>query len=358
MKPSLKKLFIFILIFFLARFFVFADEDIFAVGEVLEIKNLKNTPCYSIEAITFKITSGIYRGEKIQVKNYLWDDENYNTYLKKEQKAVLRLRQFSEGLTGSIVGYYRQNLFFLMLFCFLALLFFIVGKRFLRVFLSIIVNLFLFIFFAIPFLKKGVNPVLVIGLFISVSVFLTLVSIAGFSRKMVSSFVGTIASVLIAGVLSFFIFKKAHITGRFFDGSRFIQTAVRTEGIKINFFLLAVSSVLISALGVGIDIAVSISSFLKEFSRENPYVNFTGLFKAGINVGSDILATMMNSVIFVFLGGALPILLTLKFCDVSYFRIMNYEEISALIIGSILASCVVVLTVPVTSFVSARFLKR
>ena len=65
---------------------------------------------------------------------------------------------------------------------------------------------------------------------------------------------------------------------------------------------------IIGALGAVMDVAMSIASALEEIAA-NPTTSGRSLWRAGMNVGRDIMGTMSNTLILAYTGGSLPLLL-------------------------------------------------
>ena len=69
------------------------------------------------------------------------------------------------------------------------------------------------------------------------------------------------------------------------------------------------AGMLIGALGVIMDVGVSIASAVAEIARTGDSMNEATLYESGMNVGRDIMGTMTNTLILAYTGSALPLLL-------------------------------------------------
>ena len=77
-----------------------------------------------------------------------------------------------------------------------------------------------------------------------------------------------------------------------------------------------------------------------------------------MNVGKDIIGTMANTLILAFAGGSLCIMILLMAYNMPYFRVINLNTVSTEIIQGLSGSIGLVLTVPITSFISAIFIEN
>ncbi|MEA3506222.1 MAG: YibE/F family protein, partial [Elusimicrobiota bacterium] len=219
------------------------------------------------------------------------------------------------------------------------------------------------IFFVIPALffiiKTGFNPVgggiiiSGIGILISVAVIL------GGGRKLYSALSGALIGSTSAGIVTLVFMDYMKIEGRFAPGARMLQTASRyLPGWNIHDLKGVVAAgIMIASLGAVIDIAVSMVSAINEVYRENPRAaNTAYLFKAGLNVGRDMVATMLNSLVLVFTGLALPMLMIFGIMEIPLLKAVNFEFILITILSAAVSSISLMITVPVTACISSRLL--
>ena len=74
--------------------------------------------------------------------------------------------------------------------------------------------------------------------------------------------------------------------------------------IDVRGLLLA--SILIGAIGAVLDVGISITASMVEFVDYDPDIPLRRLLTAGLNVGSEVLGSMINTLILAYLGAALP----------------------------------------------------
>ncbi|MDO9514371.1 MAG: YibE/F family protein [Elusimicrobiota bacterium] len=310
----------------------------------------------SIEETEFLILNGRFKGAKVHARNYLWDDPAYNTVLRSGDKATLRI---DYGISGeiervTIKGYSRGRTLIFFLAGFVLLLFAVIGRRAAAVLAAMTFNIFLFISAFVPVLKSGFNPVAAVFLFSVISAGVTLILITGLSKKSAAAAAGTAGSIILASLLAFVFLKAAHISGFYSDGARMIMAMTRAGGIaEMDFFLLVVGAIMLAALGMAVDVSVGVASFVQELHDERSDMSAIQLCRRGISVGGDMLATMINSLIFVFAGASLALVLNARICGVPFLRFINYEAVSGIILQSLLASFVLILTIPATSLTAA-----
>ncbi|MBU3954850.1 YibE/F family protein [bacterium] len=329
----------------------------FVSGRLVSAKPVLENSSLAIEALEFLVLNGKLKGRTVKTKNYLWDDPAYNTFLKKGDRATLKInynQEAGEIESVRIKGYSRGRTFILFFLAFGLLLFAVIGHRAATVLGAMGFNICLFTFVMIPILKTGFNPAAAVFLFSLLSAGVTLLLITGFSKKTFAAAAGTLGSLVLASALALIFMKSAHISGFYSEGARRIMAMSRAGNIAdIDFFLLTVAGTMLAALGMAVDVSVGVASFINELHEERGDMGWGELSLKGISVGSDMLATMINSLIFVFAGMSLPLVLNARICHISFLRFINYEAVSGVILQSLLASFVLIFTIPATSFAAA-----
>ncbi|PIV18298.1 MAG: hypothetical protein COZ15_05085 [Elusimicrobia bacterium CG_4_10_14_3_um_filter_49_12_50_7] len=320
------------------------------------IKSSPSSANHQIEETEFLVLSGRSGGAVVHARNYLWDDPAYNTVLRPGDKATLKI---DYGISGeiervAIKGYSRGRRLIFFLAAFILLLFAVIGRRAASVLAAMTFNIFIFISAFVPVLKSGFNPVAAVFLFSVISAGVTLILITGLSKKSAAAAAGTAGSIILASLLAFVFLKAAHISGFYSEGARRITAMTRAGGIaEMDFFLLTSAAIMLAALGMAVDVSVGVASFVQELHDERSDMSAIQLCRRGISVGGDMLATMINSLIFVFAGASLPLVLNARISRVPFLRFINYEVVSGIALHSLLASFILIFTIPSTAAAAA-----
>jgi len=209
--------------------------------------------------------------------------------------------------------------------------------------------LFIFLGF-IPLVIQGVSPLL---LAITVSVLssgVTFLIISGFSRKTLASTLGVLIGFVVAAVLVVLFGNMLAISGVMNSHVVFLKYTT-----SLNIHELIFAGILIGAIGAVMDVAISMASTVEELSKANPDYTATHLFTSSLNVGRDMLGTMVNTLILAYVGASLPflILIYLQYTGTPIIDILNLEIIAEEILRSIIGSTGMLLTIPATAFIAA-----
>ena len=116
----------------------------------------------------------------------------------------------------------------------------------------------------------------------------------------------------------------------------------------IEFFDLLVGGILIAALGAVNDVAMSISSAMKELITVNPDLTRKELLKSGMNIGRDMVGTMTNTLILALAGSSLVSMIYYTSLGPTWNELMSSAFLSIEIVQALASSIGVILAVPVT----------
>ena len=99
------------------------------------------------------------------------------------------------------------------------------------------------------------------------------------------------------------------------------------------------------------DVAMSISSTINEIYTTDHTKTIKELFISGMNVGRDIIGTMANTLILVYLGGSLPLVLLAGNIDLMKF--INLNQVVTEIASALIGRIAIVICVPFTALVAS-----
>ena len=308
------------------------------------------------QSIEVKILSGPHRGEKVFIDNMLMGNPAYDINLKKDDRVILHAEQASQGTNFFIADKYRVGALYFLSGLFFLLLLIVGRKKGFFSLISILTTLGLIFCALTPMILSGMNPILATVLICVLSSVISIYLVGGVHggnfAKSTAAILGTVLSLAIAGWLSILGIKFASLTGFSSEESMFLFSAHP----DLNFVGILASAMIIGALGAVMDIGMSISSTINELFLSNSQMSVRKLFQSGMNVGRDIIGTMANTLILVYLGGALSLVLLSDNIDLQKFFNLNQvaTEISAALIGSI----AIVLCVPITAIIAAYLIKK
>jgi uncharacterized membrane protein len=112
----------------------------------------------------------------------------------------------------------------------------------------------------------------------------------------------------------------------------------------------------VGALGAVMDVSMSITSSLCELKDKMIDIGSGALIKSGLGIGRDIMGTMANTLILAYIGSSLIVVLVYSASGYPLLSVLNKEEIVFEFLQSLVGSFSLLLTVPVTTVISAMML--
>lgn len=361
----MKKLFIILLLFLGIP--TLADENKAVLpsetGIVESIKyedaeNLNQGESTTKQLVTVKVLTGNFKGTKRLIENMLTGNPAYDINLTKGNKVVLHVEPNSDTITTPedvdffIADLKRDNQIFVFTGIFFILLLLIGKKKGFTSIISIISTIALIFFMLLPMILNGFCPIASAVLTGIISTVITIYLVGGLNSKSSSAIIGTSISLIFAGALSMLAIYFAHLTGFAGEENMFLYTA-RPD---LSFTGILSASMIISALGALMDTAVSIASTVNEIFETDKTLSVKQLFKSGMNVGRDIIGTMSNTLILVYLGSSLTLVLLSSNIDMNKF--FNLNQVATEILSALTGSIAILFCVPITAIIAAYLIKK
>ncbi|CAM5439573.1 YibE/F family protein OS=Streptomyces tendae OX=1932 GN=GUR47_21255 PE=4 SV=1 [Streptomyces tendae] len=159
----------------------------------------------------------------------------------------------------------------------------------------------------------------------------------------------TLISLLLIGVLGSLFIGWAALTGNTDDNTGLIHGLY--PSIDMSGLLLA--GVIIGSLGVLDDVTVTQTSAVWELHEANPTMGWRGLYRAGIRIGRDHIASVVNTLVLAYAGAALPLLLLFSIAQSGVGTVANSELVAEEIVRTLVGSIGLVASVPVTTALAA-----
>ncbi|MFJ6076081.1 YibE/F family protein [Streptomyces sp. NPDC093065] len=226
----------------------------------------------------------------------------------------------------------------------------VVGRlRGLMALVSLAISFLLLNFFILPAILQGSNPLVVVVVGSSAIMLIALYLCHGLSARTSVAVLGTLISLLLIGVLGSLFIGWAALTGNTDDNTGLIHGLY--PSIDMSGLLLA--GVIIGSLGVLDDVTVTQTSAVWELHEANPTMGWRGLYRAGIRIGRDHIASVVNTLVLAYAGAALPLLLLFSIAQSGVGTVANSELVAEEIVRTLVGSIGLVASVPVTTALAA-----
>lgn len=226
----------------------------------------------------------------------------------------------------------------------------VVGRmRGLMALVALAISFLVLTLFILPAILQGSNPLVVAVVGASAIMLIALYMCHGLSARTSVAVIGTLISLLLIGLLGSGFIGSAYLTGNTDDNTGLIHGLYPT--IDMSGLLLA--GVIIGSLGVLDDVTVTQTSAVWELHEANPTMGWRNLYRAGIRIGRDHIASVVNTLVLAYAGAALPLLLLFSIAQSSVGTVANSELVAEEIVRTLVGSIGLVASVPVTTALAA-----
>lgn len=320
------------------------------VIRILDQYSEKNKIVYILEV---ELLGGKYKGNRVVMRNLTRPGgfPLFNIKILPGDVFLCRVAGTGETIvSGSLVQEYSRDGIIICIAGLLVILIILVGRwQGIRTTLALILSGMSIYFVMLPLLNRGKDPIIVVTLSCSIIVTVSLLIVAGFRRKTYSAILGVIGGVFIAAIIIIYGQAHLHLTGM--ETYRAVELIGSQAAKHIDFEKLLLAGMLIGLLGAAMDGAIDVASSMSEIRTADPQISCYKLIKAGMNVGTDVIGTMANTLIFAYLGFRL--LLVLSTLSTTLFaankmQLISVGVVSAEIMRLLAGSIGLVITIPIT----------
>lgn len=208
--------------------------------------------------------------------------------------------------------------------------------------------------FLLPSILEGNSPVVASVAAGAMICFAALYVAHGLNIRTTTALVGTLLGLVLTGVLALIAVKITRLTGQ---GAEEIVQVQRFAG-QINVQGLLLGGIIIGSLGVLNDVTVTQASAVWEICRAQPNQTTRELYRSGMRVGRDHIASTVYTIVLAYVGAALPLLILFSVVQRDWVEVATSSFVAEEIVRTLAGSIGLVLTVPLTTALAAVAAKR
>lgn len=230
------------------------------------------------------------------------------------------------------------------------------GKKGVRSFISLFFNFIVFLIALMFIMAPSVNPIAVTLLACTAISSINLFFINRVNSKTIMAFASTIITICLLLFLIDWIANQSKIQG--FGEEEIGEISMFSLHIGIDFVQIAVSMIIISTIGAITDVAIAISSPMRELIIHDPDISREDLFRSGMTIGRDILGSDTNTLFFAFIGGYMALILWFRDLNYSVGQMVNAKVFGGEMLTIFCAGIGIALVIPVSAGINAWYLTR
>ncbi|MEV0774613.1 YibE/F family protein [Streptomyces sp. NPDC050433] len=226
----------------------------------------------------------------------------------------------------------------------------VVGRlRGLMALVALVISFAVLTLFILPAILQGSNPLIVAVVGSSAIMLIALYLCHGLTARTSVAVLGTLISLLLIGLLGSLFIGWASLTGNTDDNTGLIHGLYP----EIDMSGLLLAGVIIGSLGVLDDVTVTQTSAVWELRQADPDMGPRALYRAGLRIGRDHIASVVNTLVLAYAGAALPLLLLFSIAESSVATVATSELVAQEIVRTLVGSIGLVASVPVTTALAA-----
>ncbi|MBP8978953.1 YibE/F family protein [Candidatus Dojkabacteria bacterium] len=352
-----------ITIFLFSKGNIFAQEDSikYMNGKIVEIveekeiehKETKEKQLY--QKIKISVTKGDKKGEKIISENGTQPMGHTNKYRVGDEILISQMIDAEGNEIYYIVDYIRTKSLGILFAIFTVLAVLVGRKKGFLSLLSMALSFLIIFVFLLPQIEQGKDPILTTILTSMIIIPITFYLSHGFNKRTTIAIVGTIIALTITGILSVIFSNLAHLSGAESEEVLFLQGMNNTT---YNLKGLLLAGILIGTLGIMDDITISQTSIVHQLYDLKKDISTRELFQRSLELGRDHIASMINTLILVYAGASMPLLLLFMSAERTFSEVISLEVVSTEIVRTLVGSIGLILAVPITTYLACLVVKK
>ena len=361
-KIVLKKIFLIVLFFIFSANISFAktntsNQQSFYQAKVTQIISQgqisKDGQKNYFQKILVLFETGPDKGKRVEVTNGIESQIEKTQLVSPGQEIVVSETRNSNGKADyTVYDFYRLNSLLILTLVFFVSIILIAGAKGIGSIFGMLLSLLVILFFIVPNIIKGQDPLTVTLIGSSVIIVLSTYIAHGISKKTTVALFSTLLTLILTVVLAELSMHLNNITGL---GNEDFYSLQISSSITFNIRGLFLSAVIIGTLGALNDITTTQAATVLELKKANPKLKFIDLLEKGFNVGKEHIASLVNTLILAYVGSAFAvfIFLILNPAHLPYWVILNNEIIADEVVKIISGSIGLLLSVPIVTFIAS-----
>jgi len=217
-----------------------------------------------------------------------------------------------------------------------------------RALIGIVVAFVVLVVFMLPALRDGAAAIPVALVASSVILYAVIYLAHGVSLRTSAALLGTLASLLLAALLSWAAIELTHLTGL----SEEENNAVATYLGNVSIAGLLLAGFIVGSLGVLNDVTVTQASTAFELAGMAG-ASRRAVFVGAMRVGRDHIASTVYTLVLAYAGSALPLLLLFSVANRSLGDVLTSESVAIEVARSAVGGVALALSVPLTTAIAA-----
>lgn len=307
-----------------------------------------------IQRLDAKIISGDREGEIVSVTYEIPEGQSGAARLNVKDKIIVGHRVHPEE-QFYLSDIYRLPALYLFIGLFLLAVVITTGRKTIQSLVGLVVSFLIILYYIVPSIATGSSPVTVAVIGTTVIATLSIFIAHGWHPRTGVAYVSTLATVFLAIGLSAWSVSLLSLFGWGTEEAFFLQYS---NGQIFDLRGILIAGMTIGVLGILDDITTAQAAVVEQLHYANRSLSVVELYRRGSEVGREHIISLVNTLALAYTGASLPLLLMFEQQQTPAWLVVNSELLMEEIVRIIVGSIVLVLAVPITTFIAAYYFGR
>ncbi|TJX13587.1 YibE/F family protein [Tissierella creatinini] len=333
------------------------QQYVFTEGVRAKVISVNNSGIFSTgifnqgdQGAEIEIQTGKHKGQVVWANNMLSGSLAQDKIFQPGDKAWVLVGFDENGNINfaNMIDHYRIDKEIVLIGFFAVLIIAFSGFTGVRTLLSFAFALLSIWKILIPAMLKGYNPILIALIVGNVLTIITILLVAGFSKKAYAAIISSTSCSLITCIMAIIFGTYFNIHGAVMEWS---ESLLYAGYMNLDLTQIFQAGIYLASTGAILDLAVDISSALDEIKLSNPQVSKKSLMISGLNIGKTVVGSQTTTLLFAYMGTYISVLMVYMAQGTPLLNILNTKAIAAEILHTFVGCIGLVLVSPLTSLI-------
>ncbi len=326
------------------------DEALYK-GKIERVEVISVSENTNVLKARIRLLDGARKGDIVSLEQSILTGESTVEYSKGDKVLLTQSKDLDGKETFYITDFHRTDSLLILFGLFVLVTFVVAGLHGLRAVVSMFFSFIIISKITLPLIVNGSDPVFVTTITAIILIPAIFYISHGFTKKANIAIIGVLISIVITTFLTRFFVDFSHITGLTDDNTIFLQFF---NGGNFDLKSIYIAGVIISLSGILDDATISQVSIVEQLVQLNKKMKGYSLYQKAMSVGKDHISSMVNTLVLVYAGSSLPLLLIFLNSEYPIGQLVNLEIITEEIVRTLVGSIGLILAIPITTYIAAR----
>jgi len=301
--------------------------------------------------VTLEIQSGTENGKIVNTQYSTAASSFDKQKLHTGEQVVIAKSTDYRGDTYDVMDSFRLPMVGVFLLIFFVLAAFFGRGNGARAVLGLGVSLLVLMAFVVPQIFAGHSPILISAIGSAMIAIISILLSHGLNIRSYVALGATLIALVVAFIFSTLAVHLAALSGGGTEEAMFLQLNYLTN---VNLQGLLLGGMVIGTLGVLDDVTTAQVAAVEEIHNADDRLTYTDLYKRGLSVGREHIASLVNTLALAYVGASFPIFLLFSMPEAPpMWVLLNSEQIMEEIVRALVGGGALILAVPISTILAA-----